>query len=225
MNANYPEITDRNRSGWIPRLLAVLTVLNAVLAQGQGAVTFDAVPLPFGRTNYYEVGMQFRVVIPTRGTGSPSHDGMVIEPPHAYANLPSNSTPYMIFLRQFSPDDYVAFSLTNGNTFGLTKVDLADPYSPSSSAVPITFKGYKPNGSTVSQTFSTPGNGANSFLNYQFDSAFASDLTSVEILSTRWAIDNLVFTIPEPGSGSVFLLGLLCLGFRQFKNPSHHHAH
>lgn len=191
---------------------AFLTVV-ITSTRGQGTIVFDNQVDPHG-TDYYELGMAFNVIIPTSGAGG-YHDGMVIEPANTFANLPSNSTPYMIFLRQFSPDDYVVVSMTTGNTFGLRSVDLADPNSPSSSAVPITFKGYTAGGLVVSQTFTTPGNGASSFLHYQFNPSFASGLLSVDILSTRWAMDNLVFTVPEPAGGSLLSLGLLALAARR----------
>jgi hypothetical protein len=133
------------------------------------------------------------------------------------SNIPYNSTPYMLFFQQFSPNDYVVFSLTNGLTFGLTSVDLADPNSPSLSPVPITFEGIRGDGSHVSVTFTTPRNGATTFQNYQFGSAFVSGLVSVDIHATRWAMDNLVFTVPEPGAGSLVVVGLLILANRKMR--------
>ena len=86
-------------------------------------------------------------------------------------------------------------------------MDLADPTSPSLAPVAITFAGTKGDGSHVSTTFTTPGNGATTFQGYQFGSAFASGLSSVDILAPRWAMDDLAFTVPEPS-----VLGLLALG-------------
>jgi len=196
---------------WMPVcFIATMTVLSgAVIVQGQGTIVFSGQVGLYG-TNYYEQGMGLHVLIPTP---SSYHDGMVIVPPNTYNNVPSNSTPFMAFFQQYSPDDYVAFSLTNGYSFGLTSVDLADPNSPSLSPVPITFLGFKTDGSSVTNIFTTLGNSATSFLNYTFTSAFASGLTSVSILSTRWAMDNLVFgnvqQVPEPGMESLLVLGVL----------------
>ena len=120
----------------------------------------------------------------------------------------------MIFGNLDNGSQYVAFSLTNGSAFGLTSVQLADPNSPSSSMLPITFVGVRVGGSTVTNIFTTLGNGADHLLNYQFTSDFSSGLTSVEILSARWAMDNLAFNVPEPSVGSLLLLGLLTLGWR-----------
>ena len=179
-----------------------------ITALGQGTVAFSG-PLGSYGTNYFEQGMVFRMVIPTRGSGDPSYDSMVLASIPTAGNIPYSTTPYMAFFRQFSPDDYISFSLINGYSFGLTSVNLADPNSPSSSLVPISFIGFLANGSSVTNTFTTPGNGATTFQNFLFTSAFASGLTSVDIFSTRWAMDNLVFgnVAPVPEPGTMALLG------------------
>ena len=178
---------------------------------GQGTITFNGSP-NFSGTNYHESGMQFGLVVPT--LGEPDHDGMATVSSPA-SNVPSNSTPYMVFFQQLSPDNYISFNLTNGYSFGLTSVQLADPNSPSSSLEPIAFIGFLANGSSVTNTFTTPGGGATTFQNYTFTSAFASGLTSVDIFAPRWAMDNLVFgnvdPVPEPGVESLIAMGLLAL--------------
>ena len=194
---------------WMAVFIGIAWIVNA---HGQGTITFDH-PL-YGGINYSQLGMGFGVVIPTQGTGSiggvpgyPTHDGFVVD------NGPNGGTLYMLFYQQFSPDDYVNFSLINGDSFGLASVQLADPNSPSLSPVAILFKGYKSGGVTVTQTFTTPGGGATTFQNYLFNSDFASGLTSVDILSTRWAMDNLV-VVPEPSTLTLLSLGGLFLGWR-----------
>ena len=52
------------------------------------------------------------------------------------------------------------------------------------------------------------------FAGYSFNSAFASGLTSVDIIAPRWAMDNLVFTVPEPSSVVLMGLGLIGLAVR-----------
>jgi hypothetical protein len=205
---------------WLCCLALMQTLFGSVImAQGQGIITFNSATLVYA-TNYYELGMGFHVMIPTHGLGSPNYDGMGILS-GIFSNYPTNSTPYLFYIRQFSPDDYVAFSLTNGYSFGLTSVQLADPNSPSSSLVPISFIGYLIGGTTVTNTFTTPGGGATTFLNYTFTSAFASGLTSVDILAPRWAMDNLVFgnvaPVPEPGTVSLVAIGLLVFISSKFK--------
>jgi hypothetical protein len=219
MKSKHVEMCFWNQhSAWL-NFLATTTLILAgtVAAQGQGTIVFGGQVAPYG-TNYIEVGMQFRVIIPTRGSGDPSYDSMVLASIPTAGNIPYSTTPYMAFFRQFSPDDYISFSLTNGNIFGLTSVDLADPNSPSLSPVPISFVGFLSNGSTVTNTFTTPGGGATTFQNYLFPSAFASGLTSVDIVATRWAMDNLVFTVPEPGTVSLLIIGLLAFAARK-QNP------
>jgi len=183
-----------------------------LLAKAQGTITFNGAA-SFSGTNYYESGMWFHVVIPQ---GGPYYDDMAGLPAIlGPSNVPSNNTPYMVFLRQYNPYDYVALSLTNGSTFGLASASLADPNSPSLSPVAITFVGFKRGGSAVTNTFTTPGNGAYSLLNYQFTSAFAFGLSAVEIYAPRWAMDNLVFMVPEPSSAALVSLGLLALVLRR----------
>jgi hypothetical protein len=189
--------------------VVVAVVASVIAASGQGTITFNGAAY-FSGTNYYEAGMWFHVIIPTPG----DYDRLGVLPAITVpSNVPYNSTPYMIFFQDLSPDDYVVLSLTNGYTFGLTSVNLADPNSPSLSPVSISFIGSLAGGSMVTNTFTTPGNGATNLLNYSFNSAFVSGLTSVEIHSTRWAMDNLVFgnvaPVPEPYTESLLTVGLL----------------
>jgi len=188
-------------------LLASLLALafnSAALAQG--TLTFSGRMGLYG-TNYYEQGFWFRVVIPTQGTGSPWHDSMGIAPAITTpANIPYNDTPYMLFFRKYSPDDHVQFSPTNGMSFGLVSVQLADPISPSYTNLPISFVGYRASGLVVTNTFVTPGGGASRLMTYNFSPEFAAGLLWVEIHADRWAMDNLVW-VPEPSTWALFVAG------------------
>jgi hypothetical protein len=95
-------------------------------------------------------------------------------------------------------------------------VDLADPVAPSLAPVSITFNGFKPDGSTVSQTFITAVAGSYLFQTFKFSSTFASGLSRVEIPSPLWVMDNIV-SIPEPSAGVLLLLGLLPLAARKLR--------
>lgn len=192
----------------------VLCVMFAIAAHGQGTLQFNG-PQYWSGTNYYEAGMRLHVVLPR---GGPTYDDMGIAPNGVGGTFSQDGTPYMIFHQQLNPYDYVAFSPTNGSLFGLTSVQLADPDSPSSSLLPISFVGFRADGSTVTNTFMTPGGGASSLLTYQFTSDFDAGLTGVEILSTRWAMDNLVF-VPEPSAVSFVLLASGILTYVRMRRP------
>jgi hypothetical protein len=123
----------------------------------------------------------------------------------------------MYFIRQNSPDDFVSLSLTNGASFGLTSVQLADAASPSMTPVAILFQGIKGGGVMVTNIFNTPGNGADHLLSYSFGSDFASGLLRVNILALRWAMDNLVFgnvVVPEPSGAALLVGGLILFAWR-----------
>ena len=171
-----------------------MSMANGLSTSAQGLVTFNA-HANWGGTNYVEQGVQFRV------TGGGSSDRIYIMPAN---NYPYNATPWMEFYYQ---SDYLAFSLTNGNTFGLMSVALADLTVPSLQPFVITFNGFKADGSQVSMVFNTPGNRANSFETYLFDADFASGLTNVAIHANGWAMDNLAVTtgsiVSLSGSGAV----------------------
>ena len=185
----------------------------AVAALGQGTITFNA-SSGLSSTYYHESGLWFNVIVPG---GSGYDDMAIIGPIPPGGNAPQNNTPYMGWFRQYNPFDYVALSYTNGGLFGLTSVRLADPTSPSPSPVPISFFGHLAGGSTVTNTFTTPGNGATTLATYTFNSDFGPRLTSVDILAPRWAMDDLVFVVPEPGAVSLVVLGLLASACRRIK--------
>jgi hypothetical protein len=195
---------------WSPLLAVLSFMLPRITAHAQGTITFDWHPNWVG-TNYVESGMAFQLVVPQGST----LDYMGIVPPFTYQGVPQNSTPFMWWFRQNNPYNYVSLSLTNGSLFGLRSVQLADPIAPSLSPVSISFVGYLFGGGTVTNTFTTPGNGATTFATYTFNSDFSPTLTRVDILAPRWAMDNLVFVIPEPGVGSLMASGLLTFAGRQ----------
>ncbi len=98
---------------------------------------------------------------------------------------------------------------SDGSLFGLVSVDLAS-YSLVFPTYDFGFVGYKPNGSTVSTSFA---GGGIKFQTYQFGPEW-SGLTRVEMPGPDpGSLDNLVLSIPEPGSGALFALGALSLSF------------
>jgi len=60
------------------------------------------------------------------------------------------------------------------------------------------------------------GGGSTTFQTFHFSAAFASGLARVEIPSPAWSVDNLVW-VPEPGAGSLFLVGLLAFAARRWR--------
>jgi hypothetical protein len=195
----------------------LLALLGPVVASAQGTVTFDYpwATGGFGGLSLYPDASGMSVEI---GYRIPPFDDPV-RVGAEFAGHPSNGTPHAEFNVAGSPQ-FTVFALTNaasqghwfsnGAPIGLVSVDLADPVAPSLTPVSITFNGFRANGSMVSQTFTTPGSGS-SFQTYYFDSDFLSGLVRLEVPSSVWAMDNLVFTVPEPGVGSLLLLGLLAL--------------
>jgi len=175
--------------------------------RGQGTITFDAHNNWIG-THYAESGVALQLVVPQGA--SVDYFGIT----YGAGNTPSDGTPFMQWFRQNNPYNYVQLSLTSGSTFGLSSVWLADPTAPSLSPVSISFIGYLAGGSTITNTFTTPGNGATTFQSYLFTSSFASGLSSVDIFAPRWAMDNLAFSVPEPRAVSLLLLGVCALALR-----------
>jgi hypothetical protein len=133
-----------------------------------------------------------------------------------YSQAPYNGTPWMAF-HTAGESNYVVFSLTNGNTFGLMSVDLADPLSYSyAQQITVSLKGVRSDNSVVMASFTTPIGGITNFTTFQFGADFDSGLARVEILSPVWAMDNLVFVnvVPEPGFSALALVGLIVFGLR-----------
>jgi hypothetical protein len=189
-----------------------IALASGAAALAQGTVTFNGWA-GLSSTYYEELGILFQLVIPAGTTG---RDDLAIIA--GGGNTPRDGTDFMGWFRQHNPYNYVSLSAANGSLFGLTSVWLADPTSPSSSVDTITFIGYKTDGTTVTEVFTVGGNNATTFQNYTFDSDLASGLTSVQIDSSRWAMDNLVFTVPEPSGLALLGIDGLMLALRRRGN-------
>jgi hypothetical protein len=203
----------------------LLAIVSTAGLRAQGTITFNDPWADDGlgtfSLNYYS-GISFRIG-PYPPPQPPFFDDVMIVGAKGPSGYPHNGTPYIAFVNTYGTPQYVAFALTNaasrgqsftnGAPIGLISVDLADPETPSPTQVSITFNGFKADGAMVSQTFITPGGGATTFQTYSFGPDFASGLVRVEIPSLAWAMDNIRF-VPEPGVGSLLLLGLLALNWR-----------
>lgn len=193
-----------------------LIVLNPLCTgYAQGRITFND-PWVDNGIGYFSLrqfdGMSFRA----NPYPPQPHDDMRHIGASGPAGYPHNGTPYVGFINTLGIPQSVVFAWTNaaslgqsflnGTPFGLVSVDLADPVAPSLTPVAITFNGFKTDGSMVSTTFITPGNGATTFQTYQFGPGFALGLARVEIPSPFWAMDNIV-VVPEPSTWAFWLIG------------------
>jgi hypothetical protein len=118
--------------------------------------------------------------------------------------------------------DSLMFRFTNGSTFGVVSLDLAEYSTAFQSPLTIHFVGYHQDGSTITHDFITDGiiDGTGPLADFQtfyFDSSW-NNLTRVEIPTYGWSLDNLVVSIPEPGSGALLLAGGLLLWSRRFRH-------
>jgi hypothetical protein len=203
---------------------ALLILATTTAVQGQGTVTFNSPWLPSGISDFslaYFDGISFRV----NPYPPQPHDNVILIGAAGLTGHPNNGTPHVEFTDTLSISQYLVFawtdaaslghSFTNGAPFGLTSVDLADPVSPSLAPVSMTFNGFHADNSMVTQTFTVGGGGSTTFQTFLFSPDFASDLVRVEIPSSAWAMDNLVFTVPEPSTVALVALGLLVLALRR----------
>jgi hypothetical protein len=116
------------------------------------------------------------------------------------------------------------FGFTNGSMFGLTSVDLAEYSTGQASAVAVRFIGYRFDGSMVTTDLTTDGviDGTGPIADFQtfnFGPEFSS-LTRVEVPTFGWSLDNLVVSIPEPGTWALLLAGAFLLGALKFRRWS-----
>lgn len=141
-------------------------------------------------TDYSEAGMWFRstpgLSFVWRGSDSPF--------------WPSDGTPYL----HAAGGAPLMFGFDDGSLFSLNGVSLAG-YSIGNSSYPIDFIGHRVDGDTITETVQVLAFG---FAPHVFDSGW-SNLTSVEIASPMWVIDNLLVTVPEPSGASVVFAALV----------------
>lgn len=198
--------------------LTLLIVLIGILAGNifsvpAAIITFENPPVTGGYLSYQlysENDVLFRI---TASDAEFSLAWMRRHNPNADLYADSGST-HMEFKRDYAfPNDLVSFSQTNGTSFGIIAVDLAEPEPNWHVASTVIFAGLKTDGSMVTNTFTTDGfndgkGGLADFQTFTFDSSFSSGLTSVQIVTPFWAMDNLVI-VPEPGSTSLLVVGIL----------------
>jgi hypothetical protein len=194
-------------------MLLMCCALAHCLAQSTLQITFDGPPaLPsnaqFGVTNYNESGMSFTAIPLSLG---------FVRNNAADSFYPDDGSAYL----QSGPDT-LTFDFTDGSVFGLVSVDLAEYSTIFQEPVTVEFIGYHPDGSTVTENFTTDGiiDGTGPLADFEtFDFTGFNDLTRVEIPlpsdSDPYSLDNLVITVPEPTGSTLLLVGGLVLGVRK----------
>ena len=167
------------------------------LGQRTFQVTFDGAPpqppgTQYGVRSYYESGMWFLPIGPSDpGNQFVRNGGGIL-------GYPEDGTPYL-------QAGSLSFGFQNSSLFGVTSADLAG-YSDVVPDFAITFVGYRPNGSTITTSFS--GTGID-FRPYEFGPEWASGLAHVEVPMGAWSMDNLGIAIPEPMTSPLLVLAAL----------------
>jgi hypothetical protein len=204
---------------FVPAALA-LSLNLAVKCCGQGTiiqVAFDGPPKeepPGGSvtiTNYDEEGMSFTPILPS---------GYFTR---VWPISSLNAYDGTIILRAGRPEESLMFRFTNGAVFQIVSVDLAE-FNIATGPATVSFLGYRHDGSTVSTNFITDGVIDNDFplkdfQTFHFSPQF-SNLDRVEVLPTRWSLDNLVVNIPEPDAFGLCLLAAALAGTGLFRRMS-----
>jgi hypothetical protein len=193
-----------------------LGLLSAALhCAGQGAlqITFDGAPIvprgsDIGVSQYVEQGILFAPIGPSPGNQFGRTGGGI-------SFFPENGTAYI----HAALGDSLMF--TNGSVFNLVSVDLAEYSTVVPDAVTVHFIGYCFDGSIVTTELTTDGiiDGTGALADFQtfnFGPEF-SGLTRVEIPTYGWSLDNLVVSVPEPGTFALLMLGMGIAAIWRFK--------
>ena len=185
------------------RLCALLSLQSQTFAQGTTTLTFEGPPyLAPGWAilvqSYSEAGFWF---MPIPGRDTFARHGVTTDP-----RDPDNGTAYL----QAALGDSLMFARDDWSPFSLVSVDLAEYSTVVPNAVTVPFVGYRPDGSAVTASFTTDGviDGTGPLADFQtfyFGPEF-SGLRSVSIPNFGWSLDNLVISVPEPGSGALVVL-------------------
>jgi hypothetical protein len=210
---------------YLPAIVFASALASAMLCSGQGTFTigFEGPPSLAPGTGvyvqqYFEAGMWFRplgIVGPGNGFDRQRGGGGV-------SFAPDNGTAYL----SAASGDSLVFSFEDGSLFGVFSVDLAEYSTLFQYPVTIPFIGYRPDGTTVSTSFTTDGiiDGDGPLADFQtfyFGPEF-SGLTRVEIPTYGWSLDNLSVFIPEPSPSALLLAG--AFSFCLFRMARHKRA-
>jgi len=198
-------------------MFACVCIAACSYGRGTFPITFDGPPAqPRGTaalvTNYYESGMSFTPIIST------DRNSAFVRQGGGVSFYPDDGTTYL----QAGLGSTLMFSFTNGSVFDLVSVYLAEYSTVVPYAVTVPFIGYRSDGSTVTNSFTTDGiiDGTGPLADFQtfyFDSQFTS-LTRVEIPTSGWSLDNLSVSVPEPTIGALLVAGAVTLNALRLRN-------
>jgi len=174
--------------------------------RGQGTMrfTFEAQP-PGSSANIFEY----------------SESGMLFTGPHlnqlwlfggSLSGYPDDGTGYL----GVPAGSQLRFNFNPLATFSLISFDVAEYDTTLPGSVALHVVGYRNDMTIVSTDFTTDGvndgtGPLQDFQTFYLDSSFVN-LGRVDILSSRFAIDNVVISgVPEPSAGALTLLGVTCM--------------
>jgi hypothetical protein len=210
------------RSLWI-QLAGLGPLLALAQCCGQGTftrITFDGPPVIAPGTGrvvqqYYESGLSFTPIDPNAPWA-----GFVRNGGGRITFYPDNGSAYL----QAGVGSTLMFSSISGSLFSLVSVDLAEYSTVVPGAATVHFVGYRHDGSIVTTDLTTDGiiDGTGPLADFQtfyFGPEF-SGLDRVEIPSYGWSLDNLVLSIPEPGTGALAIIGAALLSVRFLKRKT-----
>lgn len=117
--------------------------------------------------------------------------------------------------------DSLLFSFLDGAAFTLLSVDLGEYSTGQAEPLAVRLVGYRQDGSTLTTDLTTDGiiGGTGPLVDFQtfnFGPEW-SGLSRVEIPTALWSLDNLVVSIPEPGTWALLVLGGVLVGCRFWK--------
>src|SRR6185436_5962533 len=152
-------------------------------------------------SEYTEGGMRF--------TGADTYWNTFTRMGGGVTLFPENGTAYL----QAAFTDSLKFAFADGSVFALESVDLAEYSTVVSNAATVYFIGYRHDGTIVTNALTTDGiidgtGPVQDFQTLQFSDQMRNlDRVEIPLWSWGWSLDNLVVSIPEPGTVSLALLG------------------
>lgn len=189
-------------------LLGTATCVGTASGQGVFHIGFEGPPVQPEGTSYFvreyrEAGIVFTPI------GGPAEYPFARQ--RAGSSLPWMGDSGSTYVSTSGPGSLSA-RFADGASFDVVSVDLAEYGTIVPDAVTVRFVGFRVDGSSVSQSFTTDGvvDGLGplaDFETFYFSEAFRG-LTRLEVPPSGWCLDNLVLAVvPEPGTSTLVILG------------------